>query len=65
MDAWTKSSYSGGSESQCVEVADVRHTPLAGIAVRDSKRPGGAALLLTPTEFEGLILLAADSVTTA
>ncbi|MFI1866436.1 DUF397 domain-containing protein [Streptomyces jumonjinensis] len=46
---WKKSSYSGGSEGQCVEVADVRAH--GGIAVRDSKNPTGPILLMTPEVF--------------
>ncbi|WP_037908483.1 DUF397 domain-containing protein [Actinacidiphila yeochonensis] len=39
--AWRKSSYSGGDNGDCVEVAD-----LPGVtAVRDSKDPCGPALL--------------------
>lgn len=37
---WYKSSYSGGSGSECVEVAP----HLAGLLVRDSKDPAGAVL---------------------
>ncbi|MFF7145735.1 DUF397 domain-containing protein [Streptomyces sp. SID2888] len=51
---WFKSSYSGSDQSQCVEVADVR-TPLGRIAVRDSKRPEGPALLFTPGHFTTFI----------
>ena len=41
---WRKSSFSGGSGGNCVEVA----TNLAGvIAVRDSKDPDGPVLMLT------------------
>jgi hypothetical protein len=41
---WRKSSYSGGSGGNCVEVA----TNLPGlVAVRDSKNPSAPALLLT------------------
>jgi Domain of unknown function (DUF397) len=42
--AWRRSSYSGGS-GNCVEVA--RDLP-AAVGVRDSKDPGGAALLFAP-----------------
>ncbi|WP_256925243.1 DUF397 domain-containing protein [Streptomyces sp. Amel2xC10] len=38
---WRKSSYSGDTGGQCVEVADL--TPCTG--VRDSKNPHGPALL--------------------
>lgn len=51
---WFKSSYSGGDQSTCVEVADVR--PATGrIAVRDSKNTEGPALLLTPAQFTALV----------
>ncbi|BCJ27723.1 DUF397 domain-containing protein [Actinocatenispora sera] len=43
---WRKSSRSGGSGGNCVEVAG----NLTGVvAVRDSKDPSGPALLVTPT----------------
>ncbi|MET9293648.1 DUF397 domain-containing protein [Streptomyces sp. NPDC003077] len=51
---WRKSSYSGGSEGQCVEVADVTRTH-AGIAVRDSKNPSGPALLFASEVFGGFV----------
>ncbi|MFE7462791.1 DUF397 domain-containing protein [Streptomyces sp. NPDC057499] len=38
---WRKSSYSGGSQGDCLEVAD-GHT---SIPVRDSKNPTGPAIL--------------------
>lgn len=43
--AWRKSSYSGTTGGNCVEVA--RNQP-GLVAVRDSKDPAGPALLLTP-----------------
>jgi hypothetical protein len=52
--AWKKSSYSGGSESQCVEVADVTKTH-SGIAIRDSKDPNGPALMFDGAAFAGFI----------
>ena len=46
--AWKKSSLSGGSGGNCVEVAG----NLPGvIAVRDSKNPTGPALVLTSGEW--------------
>jgi hypothetical protein len=51
---WKKSSYSGGSEGQCVEYADATHTH-SGIAVRDSKHPEGPALLFTTQAFYGFV----------
>jgi hypothetical protein len=40
-----KSSYSGGGQANCVELAAL---PDGGRAVRDSKNPDGATLILTP-----------------
>jgi len=57
--AWKKSSYSGGSESQCVEVADVTTTH-NGIAIRDSKDPGGPALMFAPASFADFITDVSD-----
>ncbi|MFI8281404.1 DUF397 domain-containing protein [Streptomyces sp. NPDC085929] len=51
---WRKSSFSGGSESQCVECADVRVTQ-ERIAVRDSKNPHGPVLMFRPASFAALI----------
>ncbi|WP_331720501.1 DUF397 domain-containing protein (plasmid) [Streptomyces sp. NBC_00161] len=55
---WRKSSYSGGGESQCVEVADLSATRHSKIAVRDSKRPTGPALLLSASAFGAFVHLA-------
>ncbi|WP_424534879.1 DUF397 domain-containing protein [Sphaerisporangium viridialbum] len=45
---WRKSSRSGDSGGQCVEVA----TNLSGVvAVRDSKNPHGPALIFPPREW--------------
>jgi hypothetical protein len=47
---FVRSSYSGGNAGQeCVEVA--RNIPRT-VAVRDSKRPGGPVLTLTPTAWD-------------
>ncbi|OAR25832.1 DUF397 domain-containing protein [Streptomyces sp. ERV7] len=48
---WRKSSYSGGSGGECVEVADLPHF----VAVRDSKRPEGAALTVSPAAFTAFV----------
>ena len=47
---WRKSSHSGGAQD-CVEVAD--KVPGA-VAVRDSKDPGGPALILSPAAWRSL-----------
>ena len=57
-DAWFKSSYSSGGE-QCFEVADLRRTAYASIAVRDSKAPDGPALLFGPEQFAAFAEFAA------
>jgi hypothetical protein len=50
---WRKSSYSGGSGGNCVEVA----TNLPGlVAIRDSKHPTGPALVLTPTAWQAFTI---------
>jgi hypothetical protein len=46
---WRKSSYSGTNGGNCVEVA--RNLP-GVVAVRDSKDPGGPALVFTPADWE-------------
>jgi hypothetical protein len=46
---WRKTSYSGTNGGNCVEVA--RNLP-GVVAVRDSKNPGGPALVFTPADWE-------------
>jgi hypothetical protein len=48
---WVKSSYSGGTSANCVEIATL---PTGGRAVRDSKDPDGAVLVLTATQWSNL-----------
>jgi hypothetical protein len=49
---WQKSSYSGNNGGQCVEVA--RNLP-GVVAVRDSKNPAEAALLLTHGQWQSFL----------
>ncbi|MFI9766985.1 DUF397 domain-containing protein [Streptomyces sp. NPDC052415] len=44
---WRKSTYSGGTGGECLEVADL--TPR--IAIRDSKNPAHGTLTVTPESF--------------
>ncbi|MFD9101411.1 DUF397 domain-containing protein [Streptomyces virginiae] len=53
--AWVKSSYSTADGPNCVEVA---HTP-GTVLVRDSKRPEGARLAVTPDAWTGFVAHAA------
>lgn len=50
-DAWIKSSYSGGSGTECVEVA----TLAAFTAVRDSKVPDGPRIAVRRDSWVGFI----------
>ncbi|MEU5888421.1 DUF397 domain-containing protein [Streptomyces sp. NPDC047461] len=53
---WRKSSYSGSSGGDCVEVAHL--TPR--IAVRDSKNPDAGAFSVTPETFAAFVAGAAQ-----
>ncbi|UNZ18185.1 DUF397 domain-containing protein [Streptomyces sp. 891-h] len=53
---WRKSSYSGGDQGQCVEVAEAA----GAIYVRDSKDPDGASLAFTPAEFNAFTQFASE-----
>ncbi|MFJ5534263.1 DUF397 domain-containing protein [Streptomyces sp. NPDC093261] len=55
---WRKSSYSGGTGGECIEVADL--TP--HIAIRDSKNPQAGALAVTPHAFAAFVMAAADDL---
>jgi Domain of unknown function (DUF397) len=50
--SWVKSSYSGGSGGNCVEVAAL---PDGGRAVRDSKDPGGPVLAFAAGHWEAFV----------
>ncbi|MFF3373675.1 DUF397 domain-containing protein [Streptomyces sp. NPDC002680] len=54
---WRKSSYSGDTGGDCVEVAAIApRTPLTPhIAIRDSKAPDLGALTLTPEAFAAFV----------
>ncbi|PRH81088.1 DUF397 domain-containing protein [Streptomyces solincola] len=53
---WTKSSYSGDSQGQCVELAALKAAPFAGMrAVRDSKNPNGPALVFSESSIAGFL----------
>ncbi|MFH8772656.1 DUF397 domain-containing protein [Streptomyces sp. NPDC017958] len=52
---WLRSSYSTGANN-CVETARPRSGHWAGLlAVRDSKRPAGPALLFSPGSWAGFV----------
>ncbi|MFB7322558.1 DUF397 domain-containing protein [Streptomyces sp. NPDC056190] len=53
--SWFKSSYSSGTDGDCVEVATCPTT----IHVRDSKNTAGAQLALSPTAWSKFIGFAA------
>lgn len=48
---WRKSSYSGGHEGDCVQVADLNNH----IGIRDSKNPAAGHLTLTRQAFTTLL----------
>ncbi|MFF3556254.1 DUF397 domain-containing protein [Streptomyces tsukubensis] len=52
---WRKSFRSGSGEGQCVEIADLTATPYSSVGVRDSKNPGGPALVLESSAFTNFI----------
>ena len=49
---WRKSTFSGGSGGNCVEVAAL---PDGGIAVRHSKNPAGPAIAYTAAEWTAFL----------
>ncbi|MFL4496143.1 DUF397 domain-containing protein [Streptomyces sp. VTCC 41912] len=51
LTGWYKSSYSGGGQGNCLEVA----TGHATIPVRDSKRPTGPALAFSPGTWSAFV----------
>ena len=55
--AWTKSTHSGPTGGNCVEVAFL---PAGEVAMRNSRQPDGAALVFTPAEWDAFISGARD-----
>lgn len=49
--SWVKSTYSGPTGGNCVEVASLR----GGIAVRDSRNPSGTALMFGPAQWDAFV----------
>ncbi|MEV8399119.1 DUF397 domain-containing protein [Streptomyces niveus] len=49
--AWRKSSYSGGSNGDCLEVADGHPV----VPVRDSKSPHGPVLVFSATDWSSFV----------
>ncbi|WP_371480955.1 DUF397 domain-containing protein [Kitasatospora sp. NBC_00315] len=56
-ERWRKSSYSGGSGGECIEVDDARPG-----TVRDSKDPDGPRLGFAPELWQAFVTAAADGV---
>jgi hypothetical protein len=50
--AWVKSSYSGPTGGNCVELARL---PGGRVAVRNSSDPAGPALVFTPAEWDAFL----------
>lgn len=48
---WRRSSYSGNTGGECVEIADLE----SGIAIRDSKNPAHGILTLAPEAWAALV----------
>ncbi|MER7787455.1 DUF397 domain-containing protein [Streptomyces sp. NPDC097640] len=51
LNGWYKSSYSGGDQGECLEVARGH----ASIPVRDSKNPHGPALVFEPSVWSAFL----------
>ncbi|MGY3682660.1 DUF397 domain-containing protein [Streptomyces sp. TE33382] len=61
LTGWRKSSYSGGANAECLEVADGHAT----VPVRDSKAPTGPAVLFSPAPWSSFIAALKDGHLTA
>ncbi|MFE3219116.1 DUF397 domain-containing protein [Streptomyces antimycoticus] len=51
LTGWFKSSYSGGSNGDCLEITRV----YADVPVRDSKDPHGPALIFEPSAWSAFV----------
>ncbi|MFI6960443.1 DUF397 domain-containing protein [Streptomyces sp. NPDC050255] len=51
LSGWFKSSYSGGSQGDCLEAA----CGYAGVPVRDSKAPTGPAVVFSPAGWSSFV----------
>ncbi|MGW1428881.1 DUF397 domain-containing protein [Streptomyces sp. NPDC002431] len=56
LTGWRKSSYSGASNGECLEVVDGH----ASIPVRDSKNPTGPAILFTAHGWSAFVAAVKD-----
>ncbi|MFD7546184.1 DUF397 domain-containing protein [Streptomyces sp. NPDC059578] len=53
---WRKSSYSGGDQGQCLEIAETA----SAVHVRDSKNPESVALTFTTAQFTAFARFASE-----
>ncbi|MEU8539693.1 DUF397 domain-containing protein [Streptomyces sp. NPDC048717] len=60
-EAWFKSSYSGGTGNNCVEIADAQTV----VGVRDSKQVNGPALAVSRTTFHTFVASLGEAARTA
>ncbi|MEE1745425.1 DUF397 domain-containing protein [Streptomyces sp. JV184] len=51
ISGWFKSSYSGGDQGECLEVASGH----ASVPVRDSKAPAGPAVIFSPVGWSSFV----------
>lgn len=58
---WVKSSFSGPDGGQCLEWAPEYAAAHSVVPVRDSKKPTGPILHLSPAAFAGLVAYAKQS----
>ncbi|MDT9686003.1 DUF397 domain-containing protein [Streptomyces sp. TRM76323] len=58
---WTSSSYSQANGGECVEWAPAYAVAHDVVPVRDSKRPTGPVLKVSPVAWTGLVTMAAGS----